>query len=156
MSYKNLEPYVTRMIRVTLSSDQSITSTSATLVDFDTIAGDTGYKMSLVSGGNGRIRLKGGSYYHIVGITALDKDSASDVFSARWYNTSGTELGQSDGAFRSNITGVSGGNYYYESHFCQLVVNPSSDTDYDLKIDGETGTLKTFGTYLHIIEMSET
>ena len=156
MSYKNLEPYVTRMIRVSLSSDQTISSTSATLVDFDTIAGDSGYKMSLISGGNGRIRLAGGSFYFIVGITALDKDTSSDMFYARWYNTSGTELGQSDGAFRSNRTGQAGSNYLYESHFCQLVVNPTSDTDYDLKIDGETGTLKTFGTYLHIIEMSET
>ena len=150
MSYKNLEPYVTRMIRVSLSSDQTISSTSATLVDFDTIAGDSGYKMSLISGGNGRIRLAGGSFYFIVGITALDASRYC------WYNTSGTELGQSDGAFRSNRTGQAGSNYLYESHFCQLVVNPTSDTDYDLKIDGETGTLKTFGTYLHIIEMSET
>jgi len=156
MSYRNVKSYVTRFIEAYLSADQSISVSTAVLVDFDSIRGDSGYKMSLVSGGNGRIRLKGGSHYYIRGITALDKDAAASPFSARWYNTSGTELGASDGAFRSHPTYFDGSNDDYESVYNQLIVNPTSDTDYDLKIDGETGTLKSDGTFLLIIEMSET
>ena len=57
----------------------SLTSTTATLVDFDTIRGDTGHGVSLVSGGNGRIRLSGGNHYHIVGSAPMDKDTAGAV-----------------------------------------------------------------------------
>ena len=39
---------------------------------------------------------------------------------------------------------------------CQLIISPSSDVSYDLKIDGETGTLKQDGTFLFIVEMSKT
>ena len=156
MSYNNLTSYVTRFIEIYLSSDQSISSDSATLVDFDTIRGDSGHSVSLVSGGNGRIRLAANKHYYIRGITALDKDSSSSTFSARWYNTSGTQLNESDGAFRSYPTLVSGSNKYIESMYNQLIVNPSINTDYDLKVDGETGTLKSDGTYLQIIEMSKT
>ena len=156
MSYKNLKSYVTRFIEVYLSADQSISSDSATLVDFDSIRGDSGHGVSLVSGGNGRIRLSANNHYYIRGITALDKDSASAPFSARWYNTSGTQLNESDGAFRSHPTLIDGTNKYIESMYNQLIVNPTSDTDYDLKLDGETGTLKADGTFLQIIEMSET
>ena len=155
MSYKNLTTYVTRFIEVYLSSDQSISSDSATLVDFDTIRGDSGHGVSLVSGGNGRIRLSANNHYYVRGITALDKDSASAPFSARWYDTSGTELTAAAGAFRSHPTYYSGSNDQYESVYNQLIVNPTSDTDYDLKIDGETGTLKSDGSFLIIIEMSE-
>ena len=156
MSFKNVKSYNTRFIEVYLSSDQSITSDSATLVDFDSIRGDSGHGVSLVSGGNGRIRLSANNHYYIRGITALDKDSASAPFSARWYNTSGTQLGASAGAFRSHPTYFNGSQDDYESVYNQLIVNPSSDTDYDLKIVGETGTLKADGTFLIIMEMSET
>ena len=156
MSYKNLTPYITRVIEVYLSSDQSITSNNATLVNFDSIRGDSGHGVSLVSGGNGRIRLSSDNHYYIRGITALDKDSSSAFFSARWYNTSGTQLNESDGAFRSYPTLTSSSLNYIESMYNQLIVNPTSDTDYDLKIDGETGSLKADGTFLQIIEMSKT
>jgi len=156
MSYKNLTPYVTRVVEVYLSSDQSITSNNATLVNFDSIRGDSGHGVSLVSGGNGRIRLSGDNHYYIRGITALDKDSSSAFFYARWYNTSGTQLNESDGAFKSYPTLTWAGLNYIESMYNQLIVNPTSDTDYDLKIDGETGSLKADGTFLQIIEMSKT
>lgn len=155
MSYKNSKSYVTRMIELSLSSDQSISSTSETLVDFDTIRGDSGHGVSLVSGGNGRIRLSGGRHYHIVGAASLDKDTAGDPYSTRWYNTSGTELTESEGAFRTFETETSGSNKFYQCLHCQLLVSPTSDTDYDLKVDGETGSLKSDGTMLFIIEMSE-
>ena len=156
MSYKNLTPYVTRVVEVYLSSDQTIISDSATLVNFDSIRGDSGHGVSLVSGGNGRIRLSSDSHYYVKGITALDKDSSSAYFSARWYNASGTQLNESDGAFRSYPTLTSSSLNYIESMYNQLIVNPTSDTDYDLKIDGETGSLKADGTFLQIIEMSKT
>lgn len=155
MSFKNTKLYNTRFIEVSLSTDQSITSTSATLVNFDTIRGDTGHGVSLVSAGNGRLRLSGGRFYHIVGSTTIDKDTASDQYSARWYNTSGTELIESEGAFRTFECIVVGSDKFYQCLHCQLVVNPTSDTDYDLKVDGETGTLLQDGTRLFIIEMSE-
>ena len=155
MSYNNTTSYVTRFVEIYLASDQSISSDSATLVNFSNIRGDSGHSVSLVSGGNGRIRLSENNHYYIRGITALDKDSSSSTFSARWYNTSGTQLNESDGAFKSYPTLVSGGNKYIESMFNQLIVNPSVNTDYDLKIDGETGILKSDGTYLQIIEMSK-
>lgn len=155
MSYKNSRSYVTRFVELSLSADQSISSTSATLVDFDTIRGDVGHGVSLVSGGNGRIRLSGGRHYHIVGSATLDKDTSGDQYSARWYNTSGTELNAADGAFRTFETKTSGSNKFFQCLHCQLLVSPESDTDYDLKVDGETGSLKNDGTMLFIIEMSE-
>lgn len=155
MSYKNSRSYVTRFVELSLSADQSITSTTATLVDFDTIRGDSGHGVSLVSGGNGRIRLSGGNHYHIVGSAPMDKDTAGDQYSARWYNTSGTELTASQGAFRTFETYTSGSNKFYQCLHCQLLVSPTTDTDYDLKVDGETGDLKADGTMLFIIEMSE-
>jgi len=156
MSYKNLTPDITRFVEIYLSADQSISSSSATLVNFDSIRGDSGHSVSIVGGGNGRIRLAANNHYYIRGITALDKDSSTAFFSARWYNTSGTQLNESDGAFRSYPTLVyAGANKFTESMYNQLIVNPTSDTDYDLKIDGETGTLKADGTFLQIIEMSK-
>lgn len=155
MSFKNEQSYVTRLVELSMSSDQSVSSTSATLVNFNTVRGDSGHGVSLVSGENGRIRLTANNHYYIRGITALDKDSSTAPFSARWYNTSGTQLNESNGAFRSYPTLVSGSNKYIESMYNQLIVNPVSDTDYDLKIDGETGTLKSDGTFLQIIEMSK-
>ena len=155
MSYKNSKRYKTRLIELSLSSDQSITSTSATLVNFNTIRGDNGHGVTLVSGENGRFRLSGGRHYHIVGSAPLDKDTSGDQYSARWYNTSGTELNDSSGAFRTFETYTSGTNKFYQCLHCQLLVSPIIDTSYDLKVDGETGTLKADGTILFIIEMSK-
>mgnify|MGYP003135359556 CR=1 FL=1 len=155
MSFKNEQSYVTRLVELSMSSDQSVSSTSATLVNFNTVRGDSGHGVSLVDGENGRIRLKSNRYYHIVGAVTMDKDSAGDQYSARWYNTSGTELGASQGAFRTFETDRDGTSRDFQCLHCQLVVNPTTDTDYDLKIDGETGSVLKDGTMLFIIEMSK-
>ena len=156
MSYKNSKNYITRLVELSLSSNQTVSSTSATLVNFDTLRGDSGHGVSLVSGESGRIRLSADNYYYVVGAVTMDKDTAGDQYSARWYNTSGTELGTSEGAFRSYETNrVVGTARYFQCLHCQLIVNPTSDTDYDLKVDGETGSILKDGTMLFIIEMSK-
>tara|TARA_Y100000114_G_scaffold41405_1_gene36880 strand:- start:983 stop:1453 length:471 start_codon:yes stop_codon:yes gene_type:complete len=156
MSYKNSKTYVTKMIELSLSSDQSITSTSATLVNFDSIRGDSGHGVSLVSGQNGRLRLSANNHYYIVGAVTMDKDLSSDQYSARWYDTSGTELNDSQGAFKSyETTRIAGSKRHFQCLHCQLIVNPTIDTDYDLKIDGETGSILSDGTRLFVIEMSK-
>ena len=156
MSFKNSKHYITRLVELSLSSNQTISSTSATLVNFDTVRGDSGHGVSLVSGENGRIRLSANRNYYIVGSATMDKDLASDQYSARWYDTSGTELGTSQGAFRTyETTRIAGSKRHFQCLHCQLLVNPTSDTDYDLKVDGETGSLLKDGTMLFVIEMSK-
>ena len=155
MSYKNTKSYVTRLVELSLSTDQSITSSSATLLDFDTIRGDSGHGVSLVSGGNGRIRLSANNHYYCVGFAALDKDTNTDTYRVKVYNTSGTQLTESQGAFQSYASFVSGVNKHYQCMNFQLLVNPTTDTDYDFKTDGETGTMKADGTSIFIIEMSD-
>ena len=147
--------YFTRFIQITLSSDQTISSDSATLVEFDSISGDANYKMSLNGSTTGRLDFKADSQYYVVGTTALQKDNSISPISARWYNTSGVEQSYSSGAFRSHPTYTNSSNVRYESMNCQLVISPSQDVSYDLKIEGETGTLKQDGTFLFIIEMSK-
>jgi len=156
MSYKNTKTYVTRMIQISMSADQSISASTATLLDFDTIAGDTGHGVSLVSGGNGRIRLSANNHYYCVGFAALDKDTNTDTYRVKVYNTSGTQLTESDGAFQSFASFVSGVDKHYQCMNFQLLVSPTSNTDYDFKTDGETGTMLADGTSIFIIEMSDT
>ena len=135
------------MIELNLSSDQSITSSSATLLDFDTIRGDFGHGVSLVSGGNG--------HYYCLGFSALDKDTNTDTYRVKVYNTLGTQLTENEGAFQSYASFVTGVDKHYQCMNFQLLVSPTSDTDYDFKTDGETGTLKADGTSIFIIEMSD-
>ena len=156
MSYKNTKTYVTRMIRVSMSADQSISSSTATLLGFDTISGDTGHGVSLVSGGNGRIQLSANRSYYCVGFSALDKDTSSDNYRVKIYNTSGTQLTEAEGAFQSFASFQSGSSYHWQCMNYQLLVSPTSDTDYDFKTNGETGTMKADGTAIFIIEMSKT
>lgn len=154
MSYNNKSPYVTRFIELSMSSDQTISSSSATLVNFDTIRGDSGHGVSLVSGENGRFTLSANRYYHIVGNTAIDKNTASNYYSAIWYNDSGSQLSESQGAFRSFPTYTTSNNDHYRCLNSQLLVNPTNDTNYNLKVSGAAGVLKSDGTSLVIIEMS--
>jgi len=155
MSYKNSKHYKTRLIEVSLSSDQTISSTSETLINFDSIRGDSGHGVSLVSGQNGRIRLSAGKYYHIIGPVSMDKNSTSDQYSVKWWNPDGSQILESDGAFRSYGSHTSGSNKHFQCLHCQLLVNPTSDQDFDLKVDGETGSILKDGTMLFIIEMSK-
>jgi len=154
MSFKNEKSYVTRFVELSMSSNQSVTSTSATLVNFDTIRGDSGHGVSLVSGGNGTIRLSANKYYYIFGSATMDKDSTSDQYNARWYYSNGSQIPHAEGAFRTYKSYQSGSNRWAQSLHCQLIVNPTADTDYLLKVDDETGSLLKDGTMLFITEMS--
>ena len=152
MSFKNEKSYTTRFIELSLSANKSIASTSATLVDFDTIRGDNGHGVSL---SNGTITLSADKYYYIVGSATMDKDSSSDLYNARWYYTNGSQIPHAEGAFRTYRSREVGTQRWGQSLYCQLIVNPSSDTGYQLKVDGETGSLLKDGTMLFITEMSK-
>lgn len=149
MTYKATNTFTTSFAELTLSADQTVTSAS-TLVDFDTIRKDSGSGVSLVSGGNGRIRLTGGRSYWIQGCIAIDRTSTGDDYTGKWYNTSGTELTEADGACDSETPRA----LKTDSRVCQLLVNPASDTDYDLKCEGAAGDVLTNGTQLIIMEFS--
>jgi hypothetical protein len=150
MSYLTHSSYTPRFIELSLSADQSISSASDTTVDFDTIRGDAGHGVSLVAGGNGRIRFSADRHYWCFGTAAIDRDSDTTNYDASFFNTSGTELTAEQGNFKSSC--AQGNNA--ESRSSQLVFNPTSQTDYDFKVTGETGTLKSDGSHLIIIEMS--
>ena len=64
MSFKNVRSYLTRFIQVTLSSDQTISRDSATLVEFNNISGDANYKMPLNGSTTGRLYFKADSHYY--------------------------------------------------------------------------------------------
>jgi hypothetical protein len=150
MSYLTHSSYTPRFIELSLSADQTISSASDTTVDFDTIRGDAGHGVSLVAGGNGRIRFAADRHYWCFGTAAINRDSNSTNYNTSFFATSGTELTESQGNFKSSLPiGTSA-----ESRITQLVFNPTSQTDYDLKVTGETGTLKSDGSYFFIIEMS--
>lgn len=149
MTYLATNTFTTYISELSLSADQTVTS-SSTLIDFDTIRKDSGSTVSLVSGGNGRIRLGGGRSYWIQGCIAIDRDSTADDYSGKWYNTSGTELTESDGACDSETPR----GLITDSRVCQLLVTPSTDTDYDLKAEGAAGDVLSSGTNLVILEFA--
>ena len=155
MSYKNSKHYKTRLIEISLSSNQTISSTSKTLINFDTIRGDSGHGVSLVSGQNGRIRLSGGRYYHIVGSISMDKNTTSDQYFVKWWHPDGSQVLYAEGGMRTYKSFYSGSTYYYQCLQCQLSVNPTNDQDFDLKTEEETGSMLKDGTMLFIIEMSK-
>ena len=84
----------------------------------------------------------------------MDKDSASGQYNTRWYYTNGSQLSHAEGAFRTYRSYQSGTTRWSQSLYCQLIVNPTVDTDYQLKVDNETGSLLEDGTRLFITEMS--
>ena len=147
MTYKATNTFTTHFTELTLSADQTVTSAS-TLVDFDTIRKDSGSGVSLVSGGNGRIRLTGGRSYWIQGCIAIDRTTDTDVYTGKWYNTSGSELTEANGACDSETPDGT----KTDSRVCQLLVTPASDTDYDLKAEGAAGDILSNGTSLIIME----
>jgi len=148
MTYKATNVFTTKFIELSLSADQTVT-TSSTLVNFDTIT-PSGSGVSLVSGGSGRIRFTGGKSYFLHGCVAIDRTSTSAVYTAKWYNTSGVEQVEASGACNSETADA----LTTESRVCQLLINPSSDVDYDLKVEGAAGDIKADGTNLIIMEFS--
>ena len=147
MTYLATNTFTTYFTELSLSSDQTVTD-SSTLIAFDTIRKDSGSAVSLVSGANGRIRLGGGRSYWVQGCIAIDRDSTSDDYTGKWYNTSGTELTESNGACDSETPR----NLVTDSRVCQLLVSPTTDTDYDLKTEGAAGDVLSDGTNLIILE----
>ena len=150
MSYLTHSSYTPRFIEIYLSSDQSITADTATLINLDTIRGDSNHGVSLVSGGNGRIRFEANRHYWCFGTVAIERDDNTTNYDTSFFKTDGTELTAEEGNFKSSCAHANNA----ESRICQLVFNPTSQTDYDLKVTGETGTVASDGTHLIIIEMS--
>ena len=152
MSFKNEKSYTTRFIELSMSANQEIHSSSATLVEFDAIRGDSGHGVSLSSG---TITLSANKYYYIVGSATMDKDLSGDLYNTRWYYANSSQIPHAEGAFRTYRSRQAGSQRWGQSLYCQLIVNPSNDTSYQLKVDGETGSILKDGTMLFITEMSK-
>tara|TARA_R100001443_G_scaffold20525_1_gene32563 strand:+ start:614 stop:1066 length:453 start_codon:yes stop_codon:yes gene_type:complete len=150
MSYLTHSNYNRRFVELTLSSDQAVSVDTSVLVDFDTIRGDAGHSVSLVSGGNGRIRFSANCHYWCFGTIAMNRDSDTTDYTTSFFATDGTELTAEQGSFNSALARLT----HAESRIFQLLINPTSDTDYDVKVTGETGDIKSDGSHLIIIEMS--
>lgn len=141
-----------RFIEVTLSSDQTISTTSATAILFDTLRGTSGHAVSIPSAGT--IRLSAGREYVIQAMGAMTISSSGDV-EWRWWDTiASAYLAASDGA--------GDGIHYYinpvvtddrsDSMTGVLVTAPSIDMDIQYHVSGRTGTAKADGSRLIIQE----
>ena len=149
MTYLATNTFTTYFTELSLSSDQTVTG-SSTLVNFDTVRQDTGSSVSLVGGGNGRIRLGGGRSYWVQGCIAINRTNDTDIYTTKWYNTSGVELTEANGACDAETYDT----LKTESRVCQLMIYVASDTDYDLKVEGGAGDIKNDGTSLLIKEFA--
>jgi hypothetical protein len=145
MSYLIYTPRPTKIGWVTLSSDQTVTS-SQTSVAFDTITGSV--NASIPS--SGTLRLKSGYSYWIQAFVCVDRTSDLIVYECRWYS-SGTELTEADGFFDSQL----GEGNITESPVAQATINVgASDLDVSLVVGGSAGSVLADSTHLIIVEMN--
>tara|TARA_R100000388_G_scaffold80066_1_gene58716 strand:+ start:339 stop:818 length:480 start_codon:yes stop_codon:yes gene_type:complete len=147
MSYKNYSSYTARFIQLTLSSDHTISGTSATTVQFDTIAGDSGHGVSISSN---LITLSADRHYWGFGAVAIDRDSVTDTHFTEFYNSSNVELTESSGYFSSVLPSDTN----FDSRVIQLSVSPTSSTSFYIKSRGAAGDIQSDNTHLILIEMS--
>jgi hypothetical protein len=141
-----------RFIEVTLSSDQTISTASATAILFDTLRGTSGHGVSLPSAGT--IRLSAGREYVIQAMGAMTISSTGDV-EWRWWDTGAS-------AYLAASDGAGDGVHYYrnpvvvndrsDSMTGILVTAPSVDMDIQYHVSGQTGTAKADGSRLIIQE----
>lgn len=144
MSYLIYTPRPTAIGWVTLSSDQTITSTEVS-VDFDTIEGAT--NASIPS--SGTLRLKSGYSYWLQAFVGVNRSSTADAYQYKWYS-SGTELTEDDGFFDGQMAD---GNLS-ESMIAQAAVNVGAvDLDVSLDISGAGGSVLSGSTHIIIVEM---
>ena len=147
MSFKNFRTYTARFIQLTMSSNQSITGTSATTVEFNTIVGDTGHGVSLSSN---LITLSAGRHYWGFGAIAIDRDSVTATHFTEFYNSSNVELTESAGYFSSVLPG----NSDFDSRVIQISVSPTSSTSFYIKSRSAAGNIESDATHFILIEMS--
>jgi hypothetical protein len=147
MSYKNYSAYTARFVQLTLSADQTITGTSATTVEFDTIAGDSGHGVSISSN---LITLSADRHYWGFGVVAIDRDSVTSTHFAEFYNSSNVELTESSGYFSSVLPGDTD----FDSRVIQISVSPTSSTSFYIKSRAAAGDIKSDNTHFILIEMS--
>ena len=147
MSYKNYSAYTARFVQLTLSADQTIAGTSATTVQFDTIAGDSGHGVSISSN---LITLSANRHYWGFGVVAIDRDSITASHFAEFYDSSNVELTESSGYFSSILPA----NTNFDSRVIQLSVSPTSSTSFYIKSRNASGDIKSDNTHFILIEMS--
>lgn len=143
---------IMRFIELTMSADQTLSTTSATAINFDTIRGSTGYGVSLPT--TGTIRLKGGREYTLQAQGSVSISSAGPV-TWKWYDVTGAaNLTAADGAG----DGVHTATYSVvqqdqsDSTMGVLAIAPSSDFDVQYRIEGKTGTVRADSSRIIIME----
>ena len=147
MSYKNYSAYTSRFIQLTLSSDQTITGSSATTVNFDTVTGDSGHGVSISSN---LITLSADRHYWGFGVVAIDRDSTTASHYTEFYNSSNVELTESSGYFSSVLPASND----FDSRVFQISVSPNSSTSFYIKSRNASGDIKSDNTHFILIEMS--
>lgn len=141
-----------RFIEVVMASDQTLSTTSATAIDFSTIRGTSGHGVTIPS--TGTIRLKGGREYILQAQGAVSISSAGPL-TFKWYDVTGaTNMTAADGAG----DGVHTATYAViqedqsDSTMGVLALAPSSDFDIQYRVEGKTGTVRSDGSRIIIME----
>mgnify|MGYP003131868657 CR=1 FL=1 len=147
MSYKNYSAYTARFIQLTLSSDQTITGTSVTTVNFDTITGDSGHGVSVSSN---LITLSANKHYWGFGVVVINRNNTTDSHLTEFYNSSNIELTESDGFFSATVPATND----FDSRVFQISISPSSSTSFYIKSKSAAGNIQSAGTHFILIEMS--
>ena len=143
---------VMRFIELTMSADQTLSTTSATAINFDTIRGSTGYGVSIPSAGT--IRLKGGREYTLQAQGSVSISSAGPV-TFKWYDVTGAaNLTEADGAGDGVHTATYGVVQQDQSDSTMgvLAIAPSSDFDVQYRVEGKTGTVRATATRIIVME----
>ena len=141
-----------RFVEVTLATDQTVSTSSATTILFDTLRGTSGHGVSIPSAGT--IRLSGGREYVIQAMGAMTI-SATATVEWRWWDTNAS-------AYLTAADGAGDGVHYYidpivaedrtDSMTGVLVIAPLSNMDIQYHVSGQTGTVKADGSRLIIQE----
>ena len=143
---------VMRFIELTLSADQTLSTTAATAIDFDTIRGTPGYGVSLPS--TGTIRLRAGREYRLQGRGAVSISSAGPLTLKCYDVTGAANMGAADGAG----DGVHTATYAVttqdksDSTMGVLAIAPTSDFDIQYRVEGQTGTVRADSSRIIIME----
>lgn len=140
-----------RMVELTMSADQAVSTTAATAVAFDTLRGDAGHGVGLSSSA---VTLTAGRDYMIQAMGAITISSAGAV-TWRWYNTATSSYltaaqGAGDGSH--SATYALSVQDQSESMLATLTLCPSVDTTLEFHVAGKTGTLRSSGSRMVILE----
>ena len=143
---------VMRFIELTISGDQTISTTAPSVIDFDAIHGTAGHGVSLPN--TGTIRLKGGREYTLQAQCAMSISSAG-ALTFKWYDVSGSaNILAADGAGDGVHTATYSVNQQDQSDSTMgvLAVAPASDFDVQYRVEGKTGTVRAASSRIIIME----